>query len=417
MPNRNYNRRTPRQNWFAMYFLNNKVVVFLLTLLLTLLVILTFTLVAPIFRPVLTFINLIAFPLIGAGILYYLFSPLQSKLVYRGVNNHVAIWIIFVLIVLFLAWTAYALIPILRGQGRAFLENLPIYIEQFVSSVENLPFNLDRFILNSRIDEMITSMDLTAINQQFDGVLTSTFGSLGNIIGSLTQFVVGLVTLPVVLYYLLLEGEKIPSIIQYHVPTKYKHVVKRVLYQMNYQIAQFMRGIIIVAVLVGIIFWIGYSLIGLDFAFSLAFLAAIFNVVPYLGSVVSVGPAIIIAWLMSPYMFVKVLIVLAIEQFIESRLIQPYVLGSSLKIHPVTILFVILGAGRIFGVAGVLLAVPTYAVIKVIVKEIYYAFRTSSSLYAEEDKYPYHEESLIYFDDDVPYESQMKRDESDEDNI
>ena len=83
-------------------------------------------------------------------------------------------------------------------------------------------------------------------------------------------------------------------------------------------------------------------------------------------------------------MFIKVLIVVAIEQLLEGRFVSPQILGNNLKIHPVTILLVLLGAGRLFGLSGVIIGVPGYAVIKVIVTELYNTFRESSGLFEEE---------------------------------
>ena len=84
-------------------------------------------------------------------------------------------------------------------------------------------------------------------------------------------------------------------------------------------------------------------------------------------------------------MFVKVAIVLMVENVIEGRFVQPQILGSNLEIHPITILVVLLGAGRLFGLTGVILAVPAYAVLKVIFTELFEIFRKNSSLYQESE--------------------------------
>lgn len=215
-------------------------------------------------------------------------------------------------------------------------------------------------------------------------IITSTFGGLGSVIGTVAQVVTGLITMPVLLYYLLLEGYKIPQYILYHVPDKYRPKVGRILLKSNHQISQYIRGQILVAIVVGIIFAIGYSIIGLDYAISLSVIAGIFNIIPYLGSIMAVVPALIIGLLISPFMFIKVLIVVAIEQLLEGRFVSPQILGNNLKIHPVTILLVLLGAGRLFGLSGVIIGVPGYAVIKVIVTELYNTFRESSGLFEEE---------------------------------
>lgn len=374
----------PRENWFINHFLNNKIVTFLFNTLLILLIILLFTRVSYLFSPIVTFVNLIAFPVIAAGILYYLFYPFVDKLMKRGLSKNTSIWIIFIIIIALSAWGISTLIPILQEQAASFITDIPYYQEQLSKMIASLPVDITDNLFNSNVREFFNNIDWNSITEQARSIITSTFGGLGSVIGTVAQLVTGLVTMPVLLYYLLLEGYKIPQIILYHVPDQYRPKVRRILFQSNFQISQYIRGQIIVAICVGITFAIGYSLIGLDYAISLSVIAGLFNIVPYLGSIIAVVPALIIGLLSSPYMFVKVIIVVSIEQIIEGRFISPQVLGNNLKIHPVTILLVLLGAGRLFGLSGVILGVPGYAVLKVIFTELYKSFRESSGLYEEE---------------------------------
>ena len=223
---------------------------------------------------------------------------------------------------------------------------------------------------------------------QFQPLITSTFGGLGNVIGTITAAVAGLITIPVLLYYLLLEDYKLFPNILYHIPDKYRETTKAIFYQSHHQIGRYIRGQVTVAIIVGVMFAIGYNIIGLDYAITLGVLATILNVIPYIGSFLAAIPAFIIGLITSPFMLLKVLIVLGIENLIEARLIQPQILGSNMKIHPVTILIVLLGAGRLFGLTGVIIAVPTYAVVKVIFTELYRIFRRNSNLYEDDEIYP-----------------------------
>src|SRR5699024_6422166 len=111
--------------------------------------------------------------------------------------------------------------------------------------------------------------------------------------------------------------------------------------------SQYVRGQLVVAFFVGMMFWIGFSIIGLDYAASIGTLAGFLNLIPYLGSFLATIPAIVVGLVDSPAMFVKVMLVFGIEQLIEGRVIQPQILGSTLKIHPITILFVLLTAGKL----------------------------------------------------------------------
>src|SRR5699024_7255224 len=112
---------------------------------------------------------------------------------------------------------------------------------------------------------------------------------------------------------------------------------------------------ITVAFFVGLMFVIGYSIIGLNYGIVLGVLAGFLNVIPYLGSFLAMVPAIIVGLVDSPIMLIQVLIVFSIEQFIEGRVISPQILGSNLSVHPVTIMIVLLTAGKVFGLVGFVL--------------------------------------------------------------
>ena len=113
-------------------------------------------------------------------------------------------------------------------------------------------------------------------------------------------------------------------------------------------------------------------------------MAGFLNLIPYLGSFLAMIPAVVLGLIAGPVMLVKVLIVFMLEQTIEGRFVTPLIIGSSLSIHPITILFVLLTAGQMYGVLGVLLGIPIYASIKVVVKAAFNWYREYSGLYVEE---------------------------------
>ena len=99
-----------------------------------------------------------------------------------------------------------------------------------------------------------------------------------------------------------------------------------------------------------------YSIIGLDYGLVLACIAAVTSVVPYLGPTIAISPAIIIA-ITSPFMLLKLIVVWTLVQFIEGHFISPNVMGKTLKIHPLTIIFILLSAGNLLGIVGVILGI------------------------------------------------------------
>lgn len=373
---------------FKRNFMNNQHIIRLLILLLTFSVIFLFTKIAYLFQPLGVFIQFFAFPMIGTVILYYLFSPIVVKLARRGVNRHLAIWMIYFFVTLLLVWGIATLVPIVQRQTQSFVENLPEYSNSIQDLFNSIPLVPDLEDVFPNLATQLSDMNLNGLVEQFQPIITSTFGSLGNVIGTLSTVVTGLITIPVLLYYMLLEGYKLIPLMLHHIPNAYRKTSKTIFFQSHYQIGRYVRGQIIVAIMVGFLFAIGFSIIGLDYAITLGVLATVLNVIPYIGSVMAAVPAVIIGLITSPFMFIKVLIVLSLEAFIEGRLIQPQILGSNLKIHPVTILIVLLGAGRLFGLTGVIVGVPAFAVFKVIFTELYRIYRKNSSLYEEDEITP-----------------------------
>ena len=129
-----------------------------------------------------------------------------------------------------------------------------------------------------------------------------------------------------------------------------------VLQEMNKQISSYIRGQIVVTFCIGFLMFIGFVIIGLDYAPVLALIASFTSVVPYLGPAIAITPALIIAVVTSPYMLLKLIIVWTIVQLIEGKFISPQIMGRNLHVHPITIIFIIILAGNLFGVAGILLA-------------------------------------------------------------
>ncbi len=381
-------RYRDRQTLFQRWILNNQVVVSLMIAIIVLVLISLLRRVSYLFTPIASFISLFAFPVIFAGVLFYLFNPLVTRLSRRGIDRRLTIWGIFIVLILLIIWGISTLVPILQNQFQSFNQNLPRYIQQVNQFIENLPFDLSNSDLSREVNAFMADFDLNRLTERLNSLVQTTFGGIGTVIGSITQFVTGLLTMPLILYYLLLESEKIPRNILHVIPNKYRGSASRLMFRANFQVAQYIRGQILVAITVAIMFAIGYSAIGLDYAISLAIIAGFCNVIPFIGSFIAVIPALFIAAVSSPFMLLKVIIVMMIEQMIEGRVVSPQILGSNLEIHPVTILMILLAAGKLFGLTGVILGVPGYAVIKVLVGEFYQYFRETSDLYDDIEEQP-----------------------------
>lgn len=387
-------RNQYKTSWFDKLILNNKFVMGLLIVLLVLLIIFVFSKIAYLFKPLGSFFSILGFPLILGGILYYLMNPLVNWLQKKGMKRIWSIGLAFLGLLLLLIWGILILIPVIQEQTIGIIEDLP----QYWKKINNMLLGLFEYDWFRSIQEQISQINSTIVNSVTNwanNLLSSTVTGLGSVFGVVTNVFVGLVTMPILLYYLLKDGEKLPYIFLSIIPTKHRKSVQTLLSKINLQISQYVRGQIMVAISVGIMFAIGYSIIGLNYGIVLGVLAGFLNVVPYIGSFLAMVPAIIIGVVSSPLMLLQVLIVFAIEQFIEGRVISPQILGSNLSIHPVTIIMVLLTAGKIFGLVGFVIGIPGYAVLKVIFIDVFEWYKNYSGLYQEE---PIYEEEMILSD-------------------
>ncbi len=372
-----------RLSWFEKWFLNNKFVTVLLITLLILLIVLVFSKISYLLGPIGSFFSVIGFPLVMAGIFFYMLNPFVTLLEKRGIKRFVGIWIAFVLVLLMMIWGFAILIPIIRDQTIGIVREFPTYWQ----AIESMTIELINYDWFTSLQEQISEINadiFNSVSEKLNEVLSNTVSGLGSVVGLLTNAFVGIVTMPIILYYLLKEGDKLPLTFLQLFPTNLRESIGDLLKKVNTQISQYVRGQITVAFFVGLMFVIGYAIIGMKFAIVLGIFAGFLNIIPYMGSFIAMVPAVIVAIVDSPLMLAKVLLVFSIEQFIEGRVISPQVLGSNLEVHPVTIIFVLLTAGKLFGLTGFILGIPGYAVLKVLFMHIFEWYKEISGLYLDE---------------------------------
>ncbi|WP_270272752.1 AI-2E family transporter [Enterococcus gallinarum] len=370
-------------SWFWKWFLNNQAVTSLLVVLLVLLILFMFTKVSYLFEPIWQFLAIVGLPIILAGILYYLMNPAVDYLERKGIKRIYSIFGLFILVIGLIVWGVVVIVPKIQEQSMSFVENLPGYlyiIENKVNEILSDPiFSQVQDQLEASNEKLIASM--TDIIQNLS---RSTIQNIGSFFGAVATVVLAVITMPFILFYLLKDGRQLAPYFVKFLPTKMRKPSLTVLKEMNDQVSSYIRGQLTVAFAVAIMFMVGFSLIGLDYAITLGIAAGFLNLIPYLGSFLAMVPAVFLGIVGGPVLLVKVLVVFVIEQTIEGRLISPLVLGNELSIHPVTILLVLLTSGKLFGLVGVILGIPVYAAAKVIITHIFEWYTTVSSLYEEE---------------------------------
>ena len=366
-------------SWLYRRFVNSKFMILLVDLLLALLVIFVFTKIAWVFQPVVDFLGIIAPPFIFAGILFYLTVPIINRLEKAGLHRGLAIGLLFIVLISLLVWGLLRFIPAVSNQITSIVDSAPQIFTEIGKWLDDL--NDKQNILSQHDLNEIANEVQTFFTGKQGAFVTGTISQLQNLIGIVGNVVVTISTAPIILFFMLKDGDKFTPMILQIVPTKLRRSVKQMLHEMNEKVGSYVQGQITVALCVAVMFMIGYSVIGLRYGLIFGLLACPLNLIPYFGSALAMIPPLIMGALTSPRMILAVFVVFFIEWLIETQLISPLVMGSKLELHPITIVVVLLTAGNLFGLVGVILGIPGFAVLKIVVTRFFSWYQQVSGLY------------------------------------
>ena len=367
-------------SWFFKWFIDNKAVTVFLVALLLGLNIFILSKISFLFIPVIDFLSVVMLPVILSGLLFYLLNPLVDLMEKYKINRVLAISIIFVIIAVLLIIGLAVAIPNLQRQVVIFAQNVPSYLEDADSVIDDLVTKRLPDDFRPQLEQVLAQFS-TQATAWASNISSKAVNWVSALISGTSQVIVALIIMPFMLFYLLRDGKGLRDYITQFLPNKLREPVGKVLSDVNQQLANYVRGQITVAVIVAIMFIIFFKIIGLRYAVALGVTAGVLNLVPYLGSFLAMIPALVLGLIAGPVMLLKVIIVFIVEQTIEGRFVSPLILGSQLNIHPITILFVLLTSGSMFGIWGVLLGIPIYASAKVVISAIFDWYKEISGLY------------------------------------
>ena len=372
-------------SWFFKWFLDNKAVtIFLVTLLLGLNIFILSKL-SFLFIPVVDFLSVVMLPVILSGLLFYLLNPLVDLMEKYKINRVLAISIIFIIIAILLIIGLAVAIPNLQRQVVIFAQNVPSYLEDADRVIDDLVTKRLPADFRPQLEQVLANFS-TQATAWASNISSKAVNWVSALISGTSQVIVALIIMPFMLFYLLRDGKGLRDYITKFLPNKLREPVGKVLTDVNQQLSNYVRGQITVAVIVAIMFIIFFKIIGLRYAVTLGITAGILNLVPYLGSFLAMIPALVLGLIAGPVMLLKVIVVFIVEQTIEGRFVSPLILGSQLNVHPITILFVLLTSGSMFGIWGVLLGIPIYASAKVVISAIFDWYKGVSGLYEQEEE-------------------------------
>jgi predicted PurR-regulated permease PerM len=335
---------------------------------------------AVVFVLILWLLNDILLPfVVGIAVAYFL-DPVVVRLQRVGLSRTWATTAVTILAVLLAVGVAMAILPPLFGQLQSLIAKAPQYIVQAVARVQPLIEPLrDKLGLPS-----LSLQDLQAEATQWAGQAFAIAGSLAGGLARRGAALINLLALvfltPVVTFYLLRDWEKVIAALDGALPLDHAPTIRKLARESNAAIAGYVRGQALVCIALGTIYAVGLSLVGLQFGLIIGLIAGAISFIPFVGTFVGAVMALGMALAQFPpdwMSVIKVAAVFLFGQMMEGNVLSPKLVGDRVGLHPVLIMFALLAGGSLFGFVGILIAVPTAAVIGVVVRHLLGRYRES----------------------------------------
>ena len=318
-------------------------------------------------------------PFVAGLILAYLLNPLADRLERMGFSRLGSSLLIVVVVSLLFVLLLILFVPVLAHQLASFIESLPDLVTrlQALAAQEGSLLGgklgggalLERLGLDAKLDAADMQKSLGDIVGQGAQWMLAFLKSLWSGGQALVGVFSLLVVTPVVAFYILLDWGRMIETIDKIAPPAHREDVRFLARDMNRAISGFLRGQSLVCLFLGLWYGLGLSFIGLKFGFLIGICAGFLSFIPYVGSltalVLAAGMSLVQGW-PSLTLFGMAMGVIGVGQFLEGNVLTPRLVGASVGLHPVWLMFALFAFGSLFGFTGLILAVPVAAVIGVL---------------------------------------------------
>ncbi|MFT4412741.1 AI-2E family transporter [Fredinandcohnia humi] len=329
-------------------------------LLLAFLTIFVFLKLAPIWIPILMVIKTFLLPFLISIFITYLLHPFIEKIHHRGIPRSLAILFIYLLFFGGIGFGLYKGIPVIVEQVKDLAESIPQFSNTYrvwLVEIESGTSHLPAFV-HGQLDDLLNSMESYA-----DSLLSKTLLYLMAFINSIFLFAI----IPFIVFYMLKDYDQMLKAIWYITPRKLRKVGQLFFRDVDESLGNYIRGQLLVCLIIGSVSSLSFWLTGMKYPLLLGIIVGITNIIPYFGPFIGSIPAAIIAVTISFKMLLLVVLIIFGLQFIEGNLLSPFIVGRSLRLHPIIIIAALLLGGEIGGVIGLIVAVPLVAVVKVFI--------------------------------------------------
>lgn len=320
----------------------------------------------------------ILMPFAAGALLAYLGNPLVSRLMRLGMKRTWAVSLSFFSLVLSLTVALVLVLPLLWQQIVYLESRLPRVLRWF--NREGIPW------IEKHLHIQIDRLDMDLIGEWLSSYWVEAGSAAGNVLTQVAKSSMDILALggmlaliPVVTFYLLLDWDDLLDRIRNLIPRNLEPRISLMARECDEVLAAFLRGQLMVMVALGVVYAVGLQIVGLKLALMIGLLAGLGSIIPYFGFAIGIVSATAAALVQfgSFQAVLMVWMVFAVGQAIEGWILQPYLVGDKIGLHPVAVIFAIMAGGQLFGFVGMLLALPAAAVIMVLLRHAHERYQQS----------------------------------------
>lgn len=302
------------------------------------------------------------YTIIISMILAYFLNPLVNFFERKGLKRIFATMTVYLMILAVISLLSVSVLPRTGQEIKRLVTNFPGYVNTISLWITNLYSGYSDNLIE--MPELLKSIE-DVVSQNLERIQSGIANGIErfvlSMIGLFTRIISWILT-PILTFYFLVDKEHFIDKFRRVIPKKHKEEILELLREIDTAMSQFIRGRLLMAVMVGIATTIFLFLMGIEFAIVIGFITGLADIVPYIGPFLGFLPAVIFAFISSPIKAVWVGVFFILIQWAENNILGPKVLGKTTGMHPLTILLAIIVGGTIFGVMGMILSVPAVSV-------------------------------------------------------
>jgi predicted PurR-regulated permease PerM len=314
-------------------------------------------------------------PLLLTTVIVYVLAPIVSALSDRGCPRWLGTLLAYLIAIAAMGVVVAVLVPMVNDQFRVFVDNLPELVNELGATLNR---RLAPFGVHLPIGEAINGDALSAsIERALEGggltTLAGVIGGLSGLAVGLLQVVIVFALGPVIAFYMLVDLPRLGRWVRGLIPPRHRDEAIEVALRLHNVVGGFIRGQLLVALFVGVATSIGLAVVGLPFWLLIGVIAGLTNLIPLLGPLVAGALGLSIALVNDGIgLALLVLVVMVVVQQVDNHVVSPVVMGRHVQVHPLVVLLALVVAGTVYGLLGLLIAVPLVAAGNVLVTHFWH---------------------------------------------